>query len=350
VAKKDDAEEATFDPSAKRLRRLREDGQVPRSQDFTGAVSLIAVLIYLFLARDTILEQFRVAFRDAPTFAPISFWDRVVQSGALLSQLTLMLSLPFIAITIFSALLATILDVKGFLFSLKPMTPNIGKLNPFEGIKNLFTMRSLIDLIKSLIKIGILFTAVGVVVKMHLNDAFWAPTCGVSCVMYVGLVLVAWIMAIGALLLLVAAAIDLLISRWLFTRDNKMTLTEMKREQKEDYGSPEVRSARRAERNRMSQGAGLTGLNAANMFVQGRDGIVGIAYKPQLSGVPIVAAKAMRINMDEFINNANERGIRIIQDPALAASLMKTGRVGEPIPRDTFTPVARALIQAGFTG
>lgn len=350
MAKKDDAEEAIFDPTDKRLRRLRDDGQVARSQDFTGAVTLIAVLIYLFLAKDNIVAKLRLTFEDAPIFAPIDFWDRVTATASMMGQITAELTLPVIIITIMSAIFATILDVKGFIFSLKPLTPNFAKFNPAEGLKNMFKMKNLLELFKSLFKMLILFVCVYYVVRRHMNSVFWSPTCGLPCVMDVALIMIMWVVIIGSVILIVGAGVDLLLSRWLFKKDNKMTLTEMKREQKEDYGDPHVRSARKQERNRLAQGAGLTGPNAANLWIRGREGVVGIAYKPDISGVPIVSAKGKDDAAREFTLMARNKNIAVIDDPELVTKLITIGRVGEPIPRDTFTDVARALVQAGFTG
>jgi type III secretion protein U len=350
VAKKDDAEEAVFDPSQKRLNQLRRDGQVPRSQEFTGAVTLIALILYLLIAKDNILDLFRITFRDMPIYDQIPFWDRAGQSFRMMGDILTRLLAPVILLTIGSSLLATILDVKGFMFTLKPLTPNIAKFNPAEGLKNLFTLKNLIDLIKSLIKIVILFWIIYFIIKRHLNDIFWAPTCGLTCVIYVLLKLTAWIVAIGVILLIVAAAVDLLITRWLFTRDNRMTLTEMKRENKEDQGSPEVRGARNQERRRLSQSAGLTGPQVANLFLRSPNGVVGITYKPDVSGVPIVALKGRDQQALEFLEIARQRSVGIVDNTELTDILLQLGRVGEPIPRDTFTTVARALVQAGFKG
>lgn len=155
---------------------------------------------------------------------------------------------------------------------------------------------------------------------------------------------------IGTVLLILSAVIDLMISRWLFTRDNRMTLTEMKRESKENFGDPHVRSARKAERDRIAKSAGLTGINAASVFIEGDGMLVGITYKPDVSGVPIVAAKVQPSDAPAVIAAVKERGVKIMVDPATVAILMKSGAVGQPIPRETFTPVAQALVQAGFTG
>lgn len=344
----DDSEEKPFDPSAKRLRRLRQDGQVPRSQDFGGTLSLLAVLGYVVATRDQIIGRLQIAVRDNPVFAPIDFWERVLLSATMMGKLAMQITLPLLAIVIATALLSTILDVGGFIFSLKPLTPNFGKFNPAQGLKQMFQVRSLIDLVKSLFKIAIFSACLYVIVAYRLNDAFWAPTCGMPCILEVGLRMLTEIIVVGVTMMIVFSAIDLLISRWLFKRDNRMSLTELKREQKEDYGDPHIRAARNAERRKAAQGAGLTGMNAMNIVFAGKGTAVGVAYKPQMSGVPIVAVKRAE-NGAELLKVARQKGVAIVENADLVAQLLK-GRIGEPIPRETFQSVAQALVGAGITG
>ncbi|GGK45451.1 EscU/YscU/HrcU family type III secretion system export apparatus switch protein [Salinarimonas ramus] len=152
------------------------------------------------------------------------------------------------------------------------------------------------------------------------------------------------------MLLVLFAAIDYAIQRWLFIRDNRMTLTEVKREMRENYGDPHVRGERRAERKRIAQSAGLVGPNSANFWIEGPDGAIGIAYKPELSGVPVVAAKATGENARTFLATARENGIAITQAPDVFPILVEKGKVGDAIPRDTFQRIAQLLVRAGFSG
>lgn len=346
----DDTEEKVFDPTNRRIRQLRNQGQVPRAQDFGAAVSLLFVVGYLVLAQDFIFERMVSTFRDAPIFAPMDFWDRAVVTSGMLAQLTLQILFPIIGIAVAATFLSTMLDVGGFMFTLEPLTPNIAKLNPASGIKNLFTLRTLIDLIKSLIKIVIYFWALWITLRGHINDAFWAPTCGVECVLKVGASLTFWIIVIGIVLVIIAGFVDLFVSRWLFKRDNRMSLTEVKKEQKEDNGDPHVMNARREARRQMAEAAPLIGTKMANLYVHGDGVIVGITYRPDLSGVPIIAVKGRDEMISVYLDLAREKGVASQENPDLAKLLSKAGPVGERIPPDSYDMVAQALLRAGFSG
>lgn len=351
MAGKDDAEEATFDPTPQKLRKLREEGQVPRSQELVDAITLLAVLGYLVAMSDLYLDAFARLFTDLPVFEPLPLVDRIGASVGMLTHTVLVLVVPPAAIAMFAAIVGTMIDTGGFLFSLKALAPNFARFNPAEGFKKIFKARSAITLVQATVKIAVFSACIVLIVRAHVNDALWAPTCGIDCVMGVGASALMRIMLVGALLLVVFAAVDVVIARWSFIRDNRMTLTEMKREMKESYGDPHVRGERDAERKRIAQMAGLVGPNAANLWIVGPDGAFGIAYKPEESGVPIVAVKAAGAAVSGALEQARARGVEIMTDEALFAALREgSARVGQPIPRATYGAVAQALVRAGFSG
>ncbi|MGY6570984.1 MAG: EscU/YscU/HrcU family type III secretion system export apparatus switch protein [Salinarimonas sp.] len=350
MANKDDSEEATLEATPQKLRQLREKGQIPRSQEVTGAITLLAVLAYVLFTYETILDSFALAFIENPAFDPTPFPERLSRGVTLMTQLLLWIALPVMAVAILSSLVATLLDCGGFLFSMERLAPNFAKFNPAEGLKNMFQLKSFIDLLKSIAKMVILFICLYVVVRMYINDAVWAPTCGVGCIFAVGSSVLLAIILIATFLIILFAAIDFVVSRVLFLRDNKMTQTERKREMKESFGDPHVRGERKRVQKEMADTAGLVGPRAANLWIAGPGGVMGVAYKPEQSGVPIVAAKGLADNEARMRATAAETGAAIIDDPELFAMLAEKGKIGKPIPRDSFTKAAQALVRAGFSG
>lgn len=350
MAGKDDSEEATLEPTPQKLRQLREKGQIPRSQEVTGAVTLIAVLAYVLLTYQATLDSFAIAFIDNPAFHAAPFDERVHEAARMTVRLLFELALPVMAVAIIAALVATMLDVGGFLFTMQALTPNFAKFNPVEGLKNIFKVKSLIDLLKSTAKIIIFFICLYVILRNFVNDVLWAPTCGMGCIFDVGSTIILYIILISTFLVILFAAIDFVISRILFTRDNKMTQTEMKREMKEAFGDPHVRGERNRIRKEMADTAGLVGPKAANLWIAGPGGMIGIAYKPEQSGVPMLAAKALADNEARARQVAQENGIAIDNNPELFKLLITEGKIGQPIPRESFTEVAQALVRAGFSG
>lgn len=347
MAESESGEEKAIDPTDRKLRKAREEGQVAHAQDFVAGLTLVAVLAYLIIAGPGILDRLAIVMRDAafppgPDFATrakfavdLAFWTTVQIVG------------PILGVAIVAVLVTSLFDLQGFVFSLSPLTPNFTKFNPVQGIQNIFSLKSLIDLIRGLIKAIILFVATYIIVRQHLNDAMWAPTCGLPCLGEVAVVMTLKIIVVGMILLLVAAAIDLPVSRWLFKRDQMMTLTEFKKEQKEDNGDPDINAQRKRIRQEANQSAGLVGINKAALVVVSREVLIALTYKPEILGVPIIAAKGTGTMASSLLATARERNLPIIDDPDLT-ELLKPGKLGEPIPRETYGPVARILNSLGL--
>lgn len=343
----DSGEEKVFDPSSKKLRKLREQGQVPRSRDMTSAVPLLAILGYLVVAYPSIYQKFYQLMAEIPISQPPNFVDRLIIALQMCGALTAQILLPFIGLVVIVVIVINVVDTGGPLFTFATLQPNFAKFNPANGIKQIFSMQSLLELIKGLIKLIVLLIASWFIVKGHMNDIFWSPTCGIPCVLGVGGAIAIKIIAVGALLLLIGAAVDFALQRFLFLQEQRMTLTEMKQERKEDSGDPHVAAQRRRIRNEIAQTAGLVGINQANVIFVGPNILVALAYKPKLAGVPITAAKGTGAKAKELLAKAQENKANIIDDADLAAKLME-GRVGDVIPRPLFPPVARVLLQLGL--
>jgi flagellar biosynthesis protein FlhB len=342
----DSAEEKIYEPSSKKLRKLREQGQIPRSQEITGALTLIIILAYLVSAREEIFGRLVILMRDMPLMQPQDFMERLVIASNLSVKITAQIVMPFFLIVFIAVIGGTLIDA-GFLFKLQP--PNFAKFNPAEGLKNMVTKKSLITLVRGLIKIPILFITCWVVIKKHINDAFWSPTCGLPCVVEVWAVMTIKVIVVGALLLFLSAVIDYVISRWQFRKEQMMTLTEMKQEQKEDAGAPDVRRARKRIQRENQETAGLVGINNAAVVFRTKDGnVIAISYKPDLVGVPMVAARGTGDSARQIEQRAKENKIPFFDDPALAQELYEKARVGNAIPKETFSTVARALLQLGL--
>lgn len=348
MANKDDGEERNLPPTGRRLQRLRDqEGQVPRSKDFEKTLALIAFLVYfIFSWRDTV-ARFKTSFLVADTSMPQGFAAEIAR--ALQAQLHLLndLLVPIFAIVIGTHILAIILDAKGVPLNFKAITPNFGKLNPVQGFKQLFALRNLFELLKGLALIIAVVSVNAFLFKWFLNDLLWSPSCGESCVAEVMVWLYGMSVGISVLLLIIIAMVDLPLSRILFKRDNKMTLSELKREQKEDSGAPEIRAARRQLAEQIAQTSGYVGLSKANIVIAFGDRAVALVFKQNETAAPIVAARTFD-RADEFIREAALRKLPIVEEPELVLKLLDGGAPGNYIPTPTFNDVARILIQTGI--
>jgi type III secretion protein U len=125
------------------------------------------------------------------------------------------------------------------------MSFDFTRLNPFEGIKRLFSLASIAEFVKGLVKFVLLATAGGGAILYFLNSIFWSPLCGEACTLSATAHLLGSILVIAAGIMVAAAFFDIRISRALFRHEHRMTKTEARREYKDTQGDPKLKSARR---------------------------------------------------------------------------------------------------------
>jgi type III secretion protein U len=344
----DDSESKDLPPTQKKINDLRNKGQVAKSQEFAGDIVLLALVLYGLLNFSMISNSF-FQFFDA-MFAPSlgSFEADLGFTVSVISITFMQLVAPFFVIAIVISIIASLLDMRGIIFSFEAVSPKLSNVDPISGFGRLFNLRTLIEFIKSIIKAILLISAISAVMYFLTNDLVWSPSCGMECVTGMAQIVVAIILILGALIGLIAGAADLPISRALFLRDNKMSHSELKREQKEMFGSPEVRGERKR-RQREAANAPKTGIKQANFFIVNGQAGVGLRYVRGETPAPIIMAKLTDpAKYKEALAHAKTEKIPVINDPALASVLLEKGKLGEVAPNDIFNDLARVMVQNGI--
>lgn len=344
-----DSEEKNLPPSQKKLQNLRDrQGQIARSQDVVSVVALIAVLAYIIFLFGPNMDRLKTLFNVTGWGAGGLF--QLNLGGVLYASVRLALEIivPIILIVIVAVVAATGFDGKGFPISAESISPKFNKLNPAEGVKKVFNIRNLVQFIKGLVELSVVVLGNYLIYRYFLNPILWAPSCREECLAKVAIYAILAIIILGLIVLILGAAIDLPISRALFRRENKMSHSEMKREMKEDFGSPEIRAARRERQQQIAQSAGFVGIGKANLLLVAGDYAVGIVYDAETTPAPMIVAKGAGTTALEYQASVREKGAQIMENGPLVKALFEKGIVGEFVPEDYFVDVARALIQAGI--
>jgi len=340
----DDAEEEgrTEQPTEHKIRRLREEGQVPKSQELVGAVTLfLPALLLLFLAPymlRTCAEMFRFFFLRAAELDPTK--DAIIV-GAFFHYLV-RLALPILIVAVFSAIFSNVVQV-GFMFASKPIIPDFSKVLPRFGqfFKRIFSIDGLFNFAKSIVKMLIIGSVAFFLIRSDMHKLVNLQKAG----LWLGLTTVASLairmLIISALLLLVLSIPDLLFQRWRFRERNKMSRQEMKEEMKMYEGDPQVRNRIRSRfRELLKQNIAAAVPQADVVITNPTHYAVALEYQKDTMPGPMVTAKGADEIAARIRNIARENGVPLVENKPVAQALYRETEVGDYIPEAYYSVVA----------
>lgn len=342
------SEEKSQPASDKKIRDAREKGQVAKSQDLVAGMMLLASVTYLAFSLTTaqgrIAELVDLIARRVHTDPFVELWPAVL---AMAGSILVNLSVPLLAVTAAAIVLTNLVVMRGFVFSVTPITPNFENINPVSGAKRIFSLRSVIEFLKALFKVAVLATAFVVVFRMGLQALMLSSICGEPCITNTFKSLLQPLILTAVIAFIVVGLVDVIVQQWLFQRDQKMTKSEQKRERRDAEGDPAILQQRRKERREMQAYATKTGLMNASLLIGAPDGwTVGIRYVRGETPVPVIVCRATPSQSRTMITEALLTDIPVIRDPALADAMARAARTGQPVPERMFQRVADLLVAA----
>ena len=342
-----DAEGRTEQPTDYKLQRLREEGQVSKSQELVGAVTLfLPALMLLFLAPYMLrncVELFRFFFLRATELDPVK--DSIIV-GVFFIYLA-KLALPILAVAVFSAVFSNVVQT-GFLFATKPIVPEFSKVLPRFGkfFGRIFSVDGVYNFLKSIIKMAIIGGVAFFLIRSEVHKLVNLQKAS----LWLGLTTVASIairmLLINAILLLLLSVPDLLFQRWRFRERNKMSRKEMKEEMKMHEGDPQIRNRIRSRfRDLLKQNIAAAVPRADVVITNPTHYAVALEYQQDFMPGPMVTAKGADDMAARIRNLAGENGVPLVENKPLAQALYKETEVGDIIPESYYTAVATIFKQ-----
>lgn len=342
----DNSEEKTLPPSLKKLKDAREKGQVFHSSDMISAITTTTALIFIWVLAGSFVQDFRISATQLQGLGGQPFQNAAADTTETLSRNIGVYAMGLAGAVMVASILINLILLKGFLFTLEPMKPNFDNLNPIEGFKRMFSLKSLVELLKQILKATLLVSVCLVLALYGLNSAMRTPFCSFECVPIVFVAVMGPIIAATIFIFLAAGATDVLIQRWLFTRKLKMTKTEYKRERKDQEGTPEVRSAQRRVRYSFLQPKPNYTVSDATLLIEGGGTVVGLRYVRGETPIPLIVCKARGQQAEAYLDTAAADNIPMFTDADLAAAIRRKIDVGGYITEEFFDDVAIAMQQA----
>ncbi len=341
----DDSQEKTEEPTERKISKAREEGQIARSQEVAIAASVIIVAAYLFVFGTQIFSRLSDVMIDLYTFdaALLADQNRILTALYVSIERGLVAILPLMAFALLTVLAFSGL-VGGYNFSFKAVAPKLNKLNPLTGLKRIFSMRSIVELLKALLKFllvgGIAFLLIAESVDEFAQISLMSLRPGLSSSAEI-IAAAFFIVACG---LIVIAAIDAPYQIYQHSQKLKMSLKEVKDERKETDGSPEVKQKIREKQRQASFARMMEAVSDADVVITNPEHFaIALSYDPTADEPPKVVAKGADLVALRIKERSKEEGVPLFESPMLARALYFTTELDQFIPEPLFEAVAQVI-------
>ncbi len=343
--------ERTEPATTKKLNDARKEGQVAKSREVTNGLSILALFLLLKLWVGSMGTQMMGLFPGIYNMMPqvVTFWhgDLPQAESSILFRTMLLQVLgivaPILLIGFLVAFLSNLVQVK-WKPTFKPLKPKFKKLNPISGFKKLFSIHSLVELVKAVAKIVLIFYVCygylkdkwAILLNLYDLSLMQALRLTAQTVTDLGI-------RIAAVYMIVAAA-DYVYQKIKFKNDMKMSKQEIKEEYKEQEGDPAVKSKIRQKMMEVSRRRMMQNLPQADVVITNPTHYaVAIKYDPQIADAPVVIAKGEDYLAAKIKEIAKENKIEIVENKPLARMLYANVDVGQMVPPELYQAVAEVL-------
>jgi flagellar biosynthetic protein FlhB len=346
MAEEDTQEEKTLDPTERRLQKAREEGQFVQSRDLTTLLLLLTFLLFIFASGPLLVQQMVLVVRDGLTFSSPDRWvDHVLTwLGGSVLGLTGLLAILIVPVLLVS--IVAPVSLAGFrpVFVFKFMG---NRLDPVKGIGRMFSLQSLAELIKTILK-TFLILAVGMAYLMALlgnvstliNQDFSVAVVNTSQLIFNG----ALILMVPLIFIAIG---DAIFQRFNFMREMRMSREEVKQEMKETEGSPEIKMKLRQRQRQIAQSRMMSAIERADVVIANPDHYsVVLRYDQASMAAPVVVAKGLDNLALRIQDVAREHSVPIARVPPLARLMYARLEIGQPVPEQLFEAVAKVLAWA----
>lgn len=350
-AKEGPGGEKTEPATEKKLKDARKEGQVAKSKEIANAFGLLSLFLimklYLGSMGNRFLEGFYHIYSQIPEF--IKMYDGevpVARIGAVFTNILidmLIIMAPVLLVGVVIAFVCDVVQVK-WRPTAKPLQPKFSKLNPIKGFKKIISSNAVMELIKALLKIGLIVYVVYSYLKDRYNNIFLLYDISLN--QAIGLIgeLVVDLGIRVSIVYLLIGFLDFAYQKHKFKEDMKMTKQEIKDEYKNQEGDPQIKGKQKQRMREASMRRMMQKLPEADVVITNPTHYaVAVKYDPEKYDAPIVLAKGEDHLAQKIKDAAREHHIEIVENKPLARMLYANVEVGELIPPELYQAVAEVL-------
>ena len=341
----DTGQERTQEATPRRKEQAREKGQVANSRELNTMIMMLAAGAALFTLGPSAVEGMADLFRANFAMSRATIFDPMAMprllNDAILQALAILT--PFFLVVVFAAVSGP-LAMGGVTFSGKSIAFKWEKLDPVKGMQRIFAWRGLMELIKALVKFVVIATVAIIFLYNQAEEYINLGNEPVQQALAHAVNLLIWAFLIIASSLVLIAAVDVPFQIWDHNKQLKMTFQEVKDENKETEGNPDVRSRVRRTQREIAQRRMMAEVPKADVVVTNPTHYsVALKYDPQGMGAPVVVAKGVDLIAMQIRTIARENNVLLVEAPPLARALHHTTELDQEIPASLYLAVAQVL-------
>ena len=331
-------------PTPKKLRDAKKKGQIPKSRDLSSAfifVIAIGVLIKVGSSMSASLQDFmKMAFTSAVSQPWNGETIERLRTEGFKTFLTVLG--PILGGSLIGSLLISAVQ-SGGVFTTEPLMPKFNKLNPAEGLKRMFSLKGIVQLVKSAIILFVVFILAYQVIRDALRPILLTQGTALLNAFDFAQGLISTLLMRTAMVMVVVGGADFMYQRWQFEKDMMMSKEEIKNEYKEQEGDPHYKQKRKRLHQEIANSNMMRNARKADVVVTNPTHYaVAIQYDKKERGAPVVLAKGAHVIAEKIREIAKEENIPIMRNVPLAQALMRV-EVDHVIPEDLYEAVAEVL-------
>ena len=337
--------EQTEDPTERKLRNAREEGQVARSVELPAAAVTIGAILTLFFIGGYWIKQMAEIFASGFKFDRKTLDNPDLMVTAFAHQMgeAFLLIVPVLLVTAVLAILSSG-ATGGYLFSLKNTLPKFSKLSLLSGFKRMFGANAAIELLKAILKFSLVTIVLWALVSRQMDPMMQLGQMAIE----PALAAAGWMIAESALWLslslLVIALIDAPYQKYSFIKRMRMTKQEVKDEMKDMEGQPEVKQQIRRRQREMANNRMIQKVQDADVVITNPEHFaVALSYDPTGDGAPILLAKGSDHMAARIREEAEKHGVEMFAAPPLARALYFSTEVDQAVPESLYLAVAQVI-------
>ncbi|WP_299019554.1 flagellar biosynthesis protein FlhB [uncultured Photobacterium sp.] len=339
------SQDKTEQPSQQKLRKAREDGNLPRSKELVTALMTVGAALLLTAFSSSMAEMFKVITNLNMVLPKEAAFETEYMFKHLSQSLTTMVKAigPMLGLLMFITVLANIIR-GGWNISGKAAQPKFSKLNPISGIKRMFSTKSVAELIKSILKVTLISATLYWLLNSHLTQIVMLQRMPLTeAILQTVDLLWLGLFSFGLALLLIAVC-EMPYAGWEYTKQLKMTKQEVKDEHKNSEGKPEVKAKIRQLQRQMSQRQMMKTVPQADVVITNPTHYaIALKYDLDKANAPFVLAKGVDQTALQMQQIARKHNCPVVEIPPLTRAVYYSTNEWQEIPAPLYIAVAHVL-------